>query len=146
MSAWLIGQADVGATGVGLGGGVGVVDHDRLFVVVPHLFVEVEQFTGVELIKRWAASRIDHFDVPGGGVTAFGSRDDSAGFIGVIALGVGHDGVADLGRQGEHVTRVRRGRGVGFPVSLHDSADEGLLHPAEPQVNLVHGSAWVVVL
>src|SRR5690606_26062428 len=46
--AHLGGDRDVGARGAGLGGGVGVVRHDDLFVVVPHLVVDALPLFGVE--------------------------------------------------------------------------------------------------
>src|SRR3954447_5672057 len=52
VCARLARPADVGAAGVGLGGGVRVVDHHRLLLVGPHLLVETQQLTGVELVER----------------------------------------------------------------------------------------------
>src|SRR3954470_16516651 len=45
------GQADVGARGMGLGGGVRVVDDHRLLAAVVHLSVELQQVGRVELVE-----------------------------------------------------------------------------------------------
>ena len=56
------GVGDVGARRVGLGGGVRVVDDDRLLVVGVHLLVQLQQVGRVELVERRRARRVEHRD------------------------------------------------------------------------------------
>src|SRR6478752_1225587 len=99
-------EADIGAAGIGLGGGVRVVDDHRLLVALVHLLVELEQVRGVELVERRRPGRVDHLDQPLRAVTALGAGHDAARLVGVVTLGVGDDAVVRRAVDGQHRSRV----------------------------------------
>ncbi len=96
------GVADVGARGVGLGGGVRVVDDHGHLVPVVHVAVQLQQVGAVELVERRRAGRVEHRDEALGPVTALGAGDDATGLVRVVFPGVGHDGVVDRAVDAQH--------------------------------------------
>ena len=111
----LHGQTDVGARGVGLGRGVGVVDHDRLLAAVVHLTVEPEQVHGVELVERRRARRVDHRHESLRPVGPLRSGHHPARLVRVVTSGVRDDRIVDVPLDAQHAARLavvsrRRGR------------------------------------
>src|SRR5690606_37225894 len=78
------GQGDVGAGRVGLGRGVGVVDHHGLLVPVPHLVPDLDLLGRVELVERGRARGVAHRDEPFGAVRAGRTGDDAARLVRVV--------------------------------------------------------------
>src|SRR5580700_8051266 len=96
VRAGLAGVGHVGARGVGLGGGVRVVQDDGFLVVVVHLFPHLELLGGVEFVERRRARGVGHRDEAFRAIGAGRARDYSARLVRVVAAGVRDDLVVYL--------------------------------------------------
>ena len=136
VRARLAGVGDVGPGRVGLGGGVRVVDDDRLLVAVVHLPPHLELLHRVEPVEGRRALGVHHRDEPSGRSRPAGPGDDAAGLVGVVGAGVGDDLVVERRRIDSIATEPT-------PMAPLRAWTKALLDDAEPVVDLERGRARV---
>src|SRR5690554_2312271 len=64
VCTWFRSEIDIGARWIRFGGGMRVVDDDRVFVVVIHFTVEPQKIARIEFVKRGRHSSVQHRDEP----------------------------------------------------------------------------------
>ncbi len=102
MGIGLGSQADIGAAGVRLGGGVGVIDNHRHLVGVVHLTPNPELLTGIKAIKSRRSLSVDHGDMPLGAIGAFRARQYPACLVRVVGAGMLDHGIDQVGTNTKH--------------------------------------------
>jgi len=117
MRVRLGGAGNVVPAWISIRTGMRVVEHERLFATLLHLFPEAELFERIEAEGFGRLRSIAHRDQPHGAIRANRAGNDAAGFEWVVLPGLRQHGVDEFGENNKHLILLRSiawQRGINF--------------------------------